>query len=164
LLHYAAIHLAVLAQPRRQPPQTARGRGITPAVVSLLTLGALSLGVLGLVWINHEALHLVVFMACASASASVLSLAWLGWRGGVAGGWAGSAGGGAGHHGAPPCPRVMEQSRQGNLLQAKERRYDDTTKAREAHRHGEPRARRPIVPGVGGPERRRKNDQGRAPC
>jgi len=80
LLHYAAIHLAILAQPRRQPPQTARGRGIPPAVVSLLSLGALSLGVLGLVWINHEALHLVVFMVCASASASVLSLAWLGWR------------------------------------------------------------------------------------
>jgi hypothetical protein len=80
LLHYAAMHLAVLVGPRCQAPQTAWGRGIAPAVVSLLCLVALGLGVLGLVWIDHEATHLVMFMGFAGASASVLSLAWLGWR------------------------------------------------------------------------------------
>jgi amino acid transporter len=80
LLHYAAMHLVVLLGPRRQTPQTVRGRGTAPAVVSLLCLIALGLGVLGLVWIDHEATHLVGFMGFAGASVSVLSLAWLGWR------------------------------------------------------------------------------------
>jgi amino acid transporter len=80
LLHYAAMHLAVLVGLRRQTSQTARGWGTAPAVVSLLCLVALGLGVLGLVWIDREATHLVVFMGFASASASALSLAWLGWR------------------------------------------------------------------------------------
>ena len=80
LLHYAAMHLVVLVGPRSQTPQTAWGWGIAPAVVSLLCLVALGLGVLGLVWIDREATHLVVFMGFAGASVSVLSLAWLGWR------------------------------------------------------------------------------------
>jgi amino acid transporter len=80
LLHYAAIHLAILVGQRRQTPQTMRGWDTASAVVSLLCLMALSLGVLGLVWIDREATHLVVFMGFASASASVLSLAWLGGR------------------------------------------------------------------------------------
>jgi amino acid transporter len=80
LLLYAAIHLAVLVGPCRQTPRAAWGRGTTPAVVSLLSLGALGLGMIGLVWIDREASHLVVFMVFAGASASVLSLAWLGWR------------------------------------------------------------------------------------
>ena len=80
LLHYAAMHLVVLVGQRRQAPQTAWGWGSAPAVVSLLCLVALGLGVLGLVWIDHEATHLVVFMGFAGASASVLSLAWLSWR------------------------------------------------------------------------------------
>jgi amino acid transporter len=80
LLLYAAMHLAVLMAPRRQTPQMVRGWGTAPAVVSLLCLVALGLGVLGLVWIDHEATHLVVFMGCAGASVSALSLAWLGWR------------------------------------------------------------------------------------
>jgi amino acid transporter len=80
LLLYAAMHLAVLMALRRQTPQTVRGWGTAPAVVSLLCLVALGLGVLGLVWIDHEATHLVVFMGCAGASVSALSLAWLGWR------------------------------------------------------------------------------------
>ena len=80
LLHYAAMHLAVLVGPRRQTPPIAWDWGTTPAVVSLLSLGALSLGVLGLVWMDREATHLVVFMGFAGASASGLSLAWLGWR------------------------------------------------------------------------------------
>jgi amino acid transporter len=80
LLHYAAMHLAVLVRQRRQTPQTVRGWGTAPVVVSLLCLVGLSLGVLGLVWIDREATHLVVFMGFAGASASVLSLAWLGWR------------------------------------------------------------------------------------
>lgn len=80
LLHYAAMHLAVLVGPRRQTPQTVWDLGTAPAVVSLLSLGALGLGVLGLVRIDREATHLVVFMVCVGTSASVLSLAWLGWR------------------------------------------------------------------------------------
>lgn len=80
LLHYAAMHLAVLVGPRRQTLQTVWGRGTTPAVVSLFSLGALTLGVVGLIWLDREATHLVVFMGLASASASALSLAWLGWR------------------------------------------------------------------------------------
>jgi amino acid transporter len=80
LLHYAAMHLAVLVGPCYQARQTAWGWGIAPAVVSLLCLVALVLGLLGLVWIDHEATHLVVFMVFAGASASGLSLAWLGWR------------------------------------------------------------------------------------
>jgi amino acid transporter len=80
LLHYATMHLVVLVGPCRQAPQTAWGWGLAPAVVSLLCLVALGLGVLGLVWIDHEATHLVVFMGFAGASASGLSLAWLGWR------------------------------------------------------------------------------------
>src|SRR5215831_20959124 len=80
LLHYAAMHLAVLVGPRRQTPQTVRGWGTAPVIVSLLCLVALSLGVLGLVWIDHKATHLVVFMGFAGASASVLSLAWLSWQ------------------------------------------------------------------------------------
>src|SRR5712691_4704748 len=80
LLHYAAIHLIVLVGPRRQAPHTAWGWGLAPAVVSLLCLVVLGLGLLGLVWIDHEATHLVVFMGFAGASASSLSLAWLGWR------------------------------------------------------------------------------------
>jgi amino acid transporter len=80
LLLYAAMHLAVLMALRRQTPQTVRGWGTAPAVVSLLCLVALGLGVLGLVWIDHEATHLVVFMGCSGASVSALSLAWLGWR------------------------------------------------------------------------------------
>ena len=80
LLHYAAMHLAALVGPRRQTPRTAWSWGTLPAVVSLLSLGSLGLGVLGLVWIDREATHLVVFVMCAGASASGLSLAWLGWR------------------------------------------------------------------------------------
>jgi amino acid transporter len=80
LLHYAAMHLVILVGPRRQVSQTAWGWGMAPAVVSLLCLVALGLGLLGLVWIDHEATHLVVFMGFAGASASSLSLAWLGWR------------------------------------------------------------------------------------
>jgi amino acid transporter len=80
LLHYAAMHLVVLLGARRQAPQTARGWDIAPAVVSLLCLVALGLGLLGLVWIDHEATHLVVFMGFAGASASILSLAWRGWQ------------------------------------------------------------------------------------
>src|SRR5262249_20650912 len=80
LLHYAAMHLAVLVAPPCRTSPTARGWGTTPAVESLLSLGALSLGVLGLVWIDHEAAQLVVFMVFAGASVSGLSLAWLGWQ------------------------------------------------------------------------------------
>jgi amino acid transporter len=80
LLHYATMHLAVLVGPRCQAPQTVRGRSIAPAVVSLLCLVALGMSLLGLVWIDHETTHLVVFMGFAGASASGLSLAWLGWR------------------------------------------------------------------------------------
>jgi hypothetical protein len=80
LLHYAAMHLAILVGPHRQTSPTAWGWGTTSAVVSLLSLGALSLGVLGLVWIDHEATQLVTFMVFAGASASGLSLAWIGWR------------------------------------------------------------------------------------
>jgi amino acid transporter len=80
LFHYAAMHLAVLVGPRRQTPQTAQGWSTAPAVVSLLCLVALGVGVLGLVWIDREATHLVVFMGFAGASVSALSLAWLGWR------------------------------------------------------------------------------------
>jgi amino acid transporter len=80
LLHYAAMHLAVLVGPRRRMFQTAPGWGTAPAIVSLLCLVALGLGVLGLVWIDREATHLVVLMGFAGAGASVLSLVWLGWR------------------------------------------------------------------------------------
>jgi len=80
LLHYAAMHLVVLVGLHRQTSQIARGWGTAPAVVSLLCLVALGLGVLGLVWIDHEATHLAVVMGFAGASVSVLSLAWLGWR------------------------------------------------------------------------------------
>jgi amino acid transporter len=80
LLHYAAMHLAVLLGRRRQTPQTTWGWDTTLAVVSLLSLVALTLGVVGLIWLDHEATHLVLFMGFAGASASGLSLAWLGWR------------------------------------------------------------------------------------
>jgi len=80
LLYYATMHLAVLVGPHRQISPTAWGWGTTPAVVSLLSLGAISLGVLGLVWLDREATHLVSFMIFAGASASGLSFAWLGWR------------------------------------------------------------------------------------
>lgn len=80
LFHYAAMHLAVLVGPRRQTPQTAWSWGNTPAVVSLLSLVALTLGVLGLIWLDREATHLVLFMGLAGAGTSGLSLAWLGWR------------------------------------------------------------------------------------
>lgn len=80
LFHYAAMHLAVLVGPRRRTPQPAWGWGTPPAGVSLLSLGALTLGVVGLIWFDREATHLVWFMALAGASASGLSLAWLGWR------------------------------------------------------------------------------------
>jgi hypothetical protein len=79
LLHYAAMHLVVLVGTRRQTLRTAWHWGSSPTGVSLLCLGALGLGVLGLVWIDREATHLVVFMMYAGASASGLSLAWLGW-------------------------------------------------------------------------------------
>jgi amino acid transporter len=80
LLHYAAMHLAVLRGLRRHTPRTAWHRGLFPAGVALLGLGTLGLGVLGLVWIDREVTHLVVFMMCAGAGASGLSLAWRGWR------------------------------------------------------------------------------------
>jgi hypothetical protein len=75
LLLYAAIHLAVLRRLSHQAPRTAWHRGISPAGMALL-----GLSVLGLVWRDREATHLVAFMVYAGASASSLSLAWLGWR------------------------------------------------------------------------------------
>jgi hypothetical protein len=80
LLHYAAMHLVVLVGAYSQAPQTARGWGMASAAVSLLCLVALGLGLLGLVWIDHETARLVIFMSFAGASASGLSLAWLYWR------------------------------------------------------------------------------------
>jgi amino acid transporter len=80
LLHYAAMHLAVFVGPRRRTPQASWVWGSTPAVMPLLGLSALSLGVMGLIWIDREAIHLVWFMCIVGASAACLSLAWLGWR------------------------------------------------------------------------------------
>ena len=78
LLHYAAIHLAVLVGPRRRTPQVPWAWGRTPVTMPLLSLSALSLGVLGLVWSDRETAHLVQFMGIVGASAGCLSLAWLG--------------------------------------------------------------------------------------
>jgi hypothetical protein len=75
LLLYAAIHLAVLRGLSHQALRTAWHRGISPAGMALL-----GLSVLGLVWSDREATHLVAFMVYASATASGLRLAWLGWR------------------------------------------------------------------------------------
>ena len=80
LLHYAAMHLAVFMGLSHQTFRTAWHWSISPAGVALLGLGTLGLGVLGLVWSDREATHLVAFMVCAGATASGLSLAWLGWR------------------------------------------------------------------------------------
>ena len=80
LLLYAAMHLAVFMGLSHQTFRTAWHWSISPVGVALLGLGTLGLGVLGLVWSDHEATHLVAFMVCAGATASGLSLAWLGWR------------------------------------------------------------------------------------
>ena len=80
LLLYAAMHLAVFMGLSHQTFRTAWHWSISPAGVALLGLGTLGLGVLGLVWSDREATHLVAFMVCAGATASGLSLAWLGWR------------------------------------------------------------------------------------
>ena len=80
LLHYAAMHLTVVRGLRRHTPRIAWHRGLFPAGVALLGLGTLSLGVLGLVWMDREVTHLVVCMVCAGAGASGFSLAWLGGR------------------------------------------------------------------------------------
>jgi amino acid transporter len=80
LLHYAAIHLAVLVGPRRRTRQAVWTWGPTPVIMPLLSLAVLSLSILGLVWSDHEALPLVQFMGIVSASTGCLSLTWLGWR------------------------------------------------------------------------------------
>ena len=80
LLHYAAIHLAVLVGPRRQSRQVSWTWGSPPVVMPLLSLAALGLAVLGLVWSDREATRLVQFMGMVLAGAGCLSLAWLGWQ------------------------------------------------------------------------------------
>ena len=83
LLHYAPCTLS--GPCRSTPSGVPNGAGLGYCASRCVTAvpRSLGLGLLGLVWIDHEATHLVVFMGFAGASASSLSLAWL--AGGVAG-------------------------------------------------------------------------------
>jgi amino acid transporter len=75
LLHYAAVHLAVLVMQWRQRhwPLSAWVRAST--IIPLLSLCLLSIGVVGLVWIDNEATHLLLFMLSVSVSVVGLTLA-----------------------------------------------------------------------------------------
>lgn len=77
LLHYAAIHLAVVVLRRRdkQPPSRRLGLLLPALGMSLMGLGSV-----GLLWVDRTPGHLVAFMLAVAASMSVLSLGWIGWR------------------------------------------------------------------------------------
>jgi amino acid transporter len=76
-MYYGAVHLAVLVLARRAH------HGSSPCYATWLPLVSMSvivLGIVGLLWIDSEAGHLVRFMLMVMASVSSLSLCWIGWR------------------------------------------------------------------------------------
>ena len=76
LLHYGAIHLAVLVLGRQadRPPGWRVSLLLPGLGMSLMALGSV-----GLLWIDSTPGHLVAFMLAVGASVSVLSLGWIGW-------------------------------------------------------------------------------------
>jgi amino acid transporter len=76
LLHYGAIHLAVLVLGRRDDqPLGWRVSALLPG----LGMSLMGLGSVGLLWIDSTPGHLVAFMLAVGAGVSVLSLGWSGW-------------------------------------------------------------------------------------
>lgn len=76
LIHYGAVHLAVLVLSRRvAQPQSQRYVPWLP----LLSMSVMALGIVGLLWTDSHAGHLVRFMLTVVALVSVLSLWWMGW-------------------------------------------------------------------------------------
>jgi len=76
-MYYGAVHLAVLVLVRRAPQPPSRRYATWLPVVSM---SVMVLGIVGLLWIDSEAGHLVRFMLMVIASVSGLSLCWMGWR------------------------------------------------------------------------------------
>jgi amino acid transporter len=76
LLHYGAIHLAVLVLARREdrPP----GWRVAP-LLPRLGMSIMALGSVGLLWIDSTPGHLVAFMLIVGVGVSALSLGWRGW-------------------------------------------------------------------------------------
>jgi amino acid transporter len=76
LLHYGAIHLAVLVLLHRADrPPFRRSFPLLPAV----SMSLIVLGIVGLLWTDSHPGHLIRFMLTVVGSVSGLSLAWMGW-------------------------------------------------------------------------------------
>lgn len=76
LLHYSAVHLAILVLGRHaavSPPR--RASSLIPGV----SLAVLGLGSVGLICLDSTPGHLVHFMLTVGASVAGLSLGWMGW-------------------------------------------------------------------------------------
>jgi amino acid transporter len=76
-MYYGAVHLAVLVLARRAHQRSSRRYATWLPMVSM---SVIVLGIVGLLWIDSEAGHLVRFMFMVMASVSSLSLCWMGWR------------------------------------------------------------------------------------
>jgi hypothetical protein len=76
-MYYGAVHLAVLVLARRAHQASSQRHATWLPMVSMSLIG---LGLVGLLWIDREAGHLVRFMFVVMASVSSLSLCWMGWR------------------------------------------------------------------------------------
>lgn len=76
LIHYGAVHLAVLVLSHRADrPPFRHSFPVLPAV----SMGLIVLGIVGLLWTDSHPGHLIRFMLAVVGSVSGLSLAWMGW-------------------------------------------------------------------------------------
>jgi amino acid transporter len=76
LMHYGAVHLAVLVLLRRADrPQSRRSSPVLP----ILSMSIMALGIVGLLWTDSQPGHLVGFMLTVVVSVSGLSLGWIVW-------------------------------------------------------------------------------------
>jgi amino acid transporter len=76
LMHYGAVHLAVLALARRADQVPFRH---TFPVLPVVSMSLIVLGIGGLLWTDSHSGHLIRFMLTVIGSISSLSLAWVGW-------------------------------------------------------------------------------------
>jgi hypothetical protein len=76
LLHYGAVHLAVIVLSRRADHLQSRRYSPVPSV---LGMGLMALGSMGLLWSDSQPGHLVEFMCTVAAIVSGLSLCWMWW-------------------------------------------------------------------------------------
>jgi hypothetical protein len=77
LLHYGAIHLAVLVLGRQEDRSPGwRVSRLLPG----LGMSGMALGSVGLLWVDSTPGHLVAFLLIVEAGVAVLSLGWRGWR------------------------------------------------------------------------------------